>query len=121
MNLTPNQQELTEMIARLWSARTTPALASEYLGHFSKHVQPMLRTFGGYAGSTVMTREASEMVEIVVTTLWRSLQAIEAFAGPDLEAAVVTTEAAALLTSFDRRAVHYELALFEFPRTTYNA
>ncbi len=106
------------MIARLWSARTTPTLASLYLAHFSKHVKPMLCTFSGYAGSTVMTREASESVEIVVTTLWRSVQAIEAFAGPDREAAVVAPEAAALLTSFDKRAVHYELALFQFPPTS---
>ncbi len=105
------------MIARLWSARTTPALASLYLAHFSKHVQPMLRSFHGYVGSTVMTRQTSESVEILVTTLWRSMQAIVAFAGPDREAAVVAPEAAALLTSFDKRAVHYELALFEFPQT----
>ncbi len=108
------------MVARLWSARTAPELASLYLTHFSQHVQPMLRTFGGYAGSTVLTREASESVEILVTTLWRSMQAIEAFAGPDREAAVVAPEAAALLTSFDKRAVHYDLALFEFPNTSHN-
>jgi len=112
---------MTDMIARCWSARTTPDLVGQYLDHFSKHVQPVLRTFKGYAGSTVMTREGSENVEIVVTTLWRSMQAIEAFAGPDREAAVVTPEAAGLLTSFDKRAVHYDLALFEFPNTPHNS
>jgi hypothetical protein len=111
---------MTDMIARRWSARTTPALVGQYVDHFSKHVQPVLRTFNGYAGSMVMTREASENVEIVVTTLWRSMQAIEAFAGPDREAAVVAPEAAALLTSFDKRVAHYDLALFEFPNTPHN-
>ena len=109
------------MIARLWSARTTPELVNLYVDHFSKHVQPMLRTFGGYAGSTVMTRETSEIVEILVTTFWRSVQNIEAFAGPDREAAVVAPEAAALLSSFDKRALHYELAHFELPPTFCNA
>ncbi len=120
-SLAPNQQGLTDMIARLWSARTTPELVSLYLAHFSKHVQPMVRTFSGYAGSAVMTREAPETIEILVTTLWRSMQAIEAFAGPDREVAVIAPEAAALLTSFDKRVVHYELALFEFPPTPLNA
>jgi heme-degrading monooxygenase HmoA len=114
-NLAPSLLEMTDMIARLWSARTNFAHVSQYLDHFSKHVQPMLRTFSGYTGSTVMTREDSESVKILVTTFWRSVQDIEAFAGLDREAAVVAPEAAALLTSFDKRAVHYELTLFEFP------
>lgn len=108
------------MIARLWSAHTTPAHATRYLEHFSKHVQPMLRTFAGHAGSMVMTRETSGIVDILVTTLWRSVQDIEAFAGPDCESAVVAPEAAALLTSFDKRAVHYELARIELPPTSSN-
>ena len=109
------------MIARIWSARTTPELVNLYIDHFSKHVQPVLRTFGGYEGSTVMTRHTSERVEILVTTFWRSVQDIEAFAGPDREAAVVAPEAAALLTSFEKRASHYELAHIEFPPTPSSA
>jgi heme-degrading monooxygenase HmoA len=104
------------MIARLWSARINSVHLSQYLDHFSSHVQPILRTFSGYVGSTVMTREISGSVDILVTTFWRSLQAIEAFAGPDREAAVVDPEAAALLTSFEKRAAHYELVLAEFPQ-----
>jgi heme-degrading monooxygenase HmoA len=109
------------MIARLWSAHTTPARATLYLEHFSKHVQPTLRTFAGHAGATVMTRETSGSVEVLVTTFWRSMQDIEAFAGPDREAAVVVPEAAALLTSFDKRAVHYDLVLAEFPQTIHDS
>jgi heme-degrading monooxygenase HmoA len=103
------------MIARLWSARTTSAQSRAYLDHFSASVLPELRQFPGYAGSTVMTREAQGSVEILVTTLWESLAAIDAFAGPDRESAVVADEAAALLTDFDRRVRHYELVYAKFP------
>jgi hypothetical protein len=50
-------------------------------------------------------------IEVVVITFWKSVEAILGFAGADLEAAVVADEAAALLTQFDRRVRHYELAL----------
>ena len=43
-------------------------------------------------------------------TVWQSLSAIDAFAGPDREAAVVAPEAAALLTDYDRRVRHFEVA-----------
>jgi heme-degrading monooxygenase HmoA len=98
------------MIARLWSARTTSAQFRAYLDHFSAGVLPALRQFPGYAGSTVMAREVQGSVEILVTTLWQSSEAIDAFAGPDRETAVVAPEAAALLTEYDRRVRHYEIA-----------
>jgi hypothetical protein len=50
-------------------------------------------------------------VEITVTTVWTGFEAIEAFAHPDREAAVVAPEAAALLSDYDRRVRHYEIAL----------
>jgi hypothetical protein len=54
-------------------------------------------------------------VEILVATYWSSFTAIDAFAGSDREAAVVAPEAAALLTDYDERVRHYEVAIAEFP------
>jgi uncharacterized protein YciI/heme-degrading monooxygenase HmoA len=98
-------------IARHWSARTTEAQLPKYLEHFSKNVLPELRRVNGFLGATVSVRHTANEAEIFVETNWRSLEAIRAFAGADLEAAVVAPEAAALLTSFDRRVSHYEMAI----------
>jgi heme-degrading monooxygenase HmoA len=98
------------MIARLWSARTTPTQSELYLRHFGAAVLPALRGFKGYVSSTVLTRPADAAIEILVITIWQSIAVIEAFSGPDCEAAVVDPEAAALLTDYDRRARHYEIA-----------
>jgi heme-degrading monooxygenase HmoA len=84
------------MIARFWSAQT------------------QLQGLDGFLGATVCTRSAPDAVEILVTTYWASLAAIDAFAGADREAAVVAAEAAALLTSFDKRVRHYEVAVADF-------
>jgi heme-degrading monooxygenase HmoA len=99
------------MIARVWSARTTGAQAPAYLEHLRTRVLPAVRAVDGYGGAVVLERAAPEAVEIIVLTFWRSLDAIRGFAGPDLEGAVVAEEAAALLTQFDRRVRHYEIAV----------
>jgi heme-degrading monooxygenase HmoA len=98
------------MIVRLWSARTTQARSQAYVQHFSGVVLPALRIFEGYISSMVLTRSTEGAFEIMVMTIWQSFSAIDAFAGPDREAAVVAPEAAALLTDFDRRVRHFELA-----------
>ena len=99
------------MIARVWSARTTGALAPAYVEHLRTRVLPAVRAVDGYGGALVLERAAPEAVEILVLTFWRSLDAIRGFAGPDLEGAVVAEEAVALLTQFDRRVRHYEIAV----------
>jgi heme-degrading monooxygenase HmoA len=103
------------MIARLWSARTTPALSDSYLHHFEQAVQPQLQSFDGFLGAAVCTRPVPGSVEILVTTYWKSFAVIDAFAGADRESPVVAAEAAALLTDFDKRVRHYEVALAKFP------
>ena len=94
------------MIARLWSAKTPHAQRPAYADHLSSQVLPTLRKLKGYAGALLLEREASDRVEIVVITFWHSLDSIRAFAGADLEQAVVANEAASLLTEFDRRVGH---------------
>jgi uncharacterized protein YciI/heme-degrading monooxygenase HmoA len=105
----------SETILRRWTARATASQLPKYLEHFSKNVLPDLRRVPGYLGATVSTRRLQDEVEVAVETTWHSLDSIHNFAGPDLEASVVPDEAAALLTSFDRRVRHSEIALTDHP------
>lgn len=98
-------------VLRQWSARTTEALLPKYLDYFSKNVFPELRRVSGFLGANVSVRYTGNQAEILVETSWRSLESVGNFAGADLEAAVVAPEAAALLTGYDRRVKHYEIAL----------
>jgi heme-degrading monooxygenase HmoA len=99
------------MIARSWTARTTPARAPAYADHLRLLVLPAIRQVEGYAGALLLERPAGDAIEVVVLTFWTSLDAVRAFAGEDLERAVVADEAAALLTEFDRRVRHFEVVL----------
>jgi len=105
--------EARNVIARLWSAKATEPGSKAYLDHFNHAVLPELRKLDGYAGSTVLTRVTNGEVEILVATVWRSLQAIRDFAGVDLERAVVATEAACILTDYDRRVRHFDVGLID--------
>jgi heme-degrading monooxygenase HmoA len=105
------------MIARIWSARTTPGQAPAYAAHLQHHVLPELRGLEGYAGALLLQRDASKGVEVLVITWWRSLAAIQGFAGADLERAVVADEARAVLKQFDRRVRHYEVVVEDTPRS----
>jgi heme-degrading monooxygenase HmoA len=103
------------MIVRLWSARTSKAQSKDYLRHFRDSVLPALRKFEGYISSSVLARPKDDEIEILVITVWNSFTAIDAFARPDREAAVVAPEAAALLTDYDRHARHFEVAFADGP------
>jgi heme-degrading monooxygenase HmoA len=99
------------MIARSWSAITTPDKAPLYAQHLRSSVLPQIAAIDGYEGAMLLTRETGGSVELLVLTLWRSSDAIRAFTGGDLERAVVAAEAAALLTDFDRRVKHYDVTV----------
>jgi heme-degrading monooxygenase HmoA len=103
------------VIARLWSARAARAEAPAYAEHLRAHVLPDLRAVDGYDGAMLLERDTSDGTEILVLTLWRSLDAIRAFAGDDIEDAVVADEAAKVLSDFDRRVRHYELVVRDEP------
>ena len=103
------------MIARIWSAQTTPAQAPAYAAHLRDRVLPELRDLDGYASAVMLQHNGAKGVEILVITWWRSLAAIRGFAGTDLERAVVANEARALLTRFDRRVRHYEVVVEDTP------
>ena len=100
------------MIARRWRGwADDPAAADAYMAHFDKAVRPKLDGTGGFIDATVeRVGDDDRRIEIVVVTRWTSLDAIRAFAGDALDTAVVEPEAQSVLSDYDRRVRHIELA-----------
>jgi len=107
----PPSSTQTGSVVRTWRGRTMPANAGAYLQHVETTVLPLLRSLDGFLGATVMRRPHGDEVEFLVMTRWASLAAIDRFAGADRETAVVDQAAKAVLSGFDTRAEHFELAL----------
>jgi len=101
----------TGIILRQWTARTSRQQWPRYRAYFSRKVLPDLRAVEGFLDAKLFVRHTGEDVEILVETSWRSLDSIRAFAGANLEAAVVSEEAIAMLTEFDGHVRHYEVSL----------
>jgi heme-degrading monooxygenase HmoA len=97
------------MIARVWSAATSSANIEKYRDHFSGHVLPALERIDGFSGASLLERPHDAGVEIVVITRWRSLDAIRAFAGADIDRAVVAPDIASLLARYDHAVRHYDI------------
>jgi heme-degrading monooxygenase HmoA len=98
-----------KLISRHWKGVTKPGQEAAYLAHLERETFPALTQIAGFLTATVYRRAVEAGTEFLIVTIWRSLDAIKAFAGDDIEAAVVPPAAQALLASYDRRAVHYEI------------
>ncbi len=97
------------MIVREWRGRAPRARSSEYPNHFRTRVVPELRDVPGFLGATLSKQEDGERVEFVVLSRWQSLDAVRAFAGADLDRAVVEPGAVAALSDYDHTVRHYEV------------
>lgn len=97
------------MIARLWRGWTTSTNSKSYASLFVTGVLPELTMTEGCYGAYVFRRaaEGAEM-EFAVLMLFEDIRAVERLAGADYERAVIPTEARALLSRYDERAVHYD-------------
>ena len=87
------------MIARHWRGIARAAAADAYLDHLRDETFPALR------------RDVPLGVEFLIVTNWESLEAIRAFAGEDVETAVVPPVVHGLMAEFDTHARHYEVVL----------
>ena len=97
------------MVLRMWKARSTAAGAVDYIRHVTTQVFPKIRAIEGHRGEYLLRRDVEDGVELVVLTLWDSIEAIQKFTGPEPNKAVVEPEARAVLTSFDEYVTHFEV------------
>jgi len=98
------------MITRIWHGWTTPQNAPAYEELLRTEIFQGIaaRRIEGFRRIDLLRRSHPDEVEFV-TIMWSdSPAAVQAFAGPDHELAVVPPAARALLRRFDARSAHYE-------------
>jgi heme-degrading monooxygenase HmoA len=101
------------MISRIWHGWTThhntdqyePLLKEEiFVGMENHHIS-------GFKGIQLLRRQLNEETEFITIMTFDSLEAVQEFAGPDHEQAVVPEKAGAILSHFDQRSQHYEISV----------
>ena len=98
------------MIARIWSGAVRTPDADDYAGYIQKTGFAEYGRTPGNRGAWLLRREDGGTTEFIALSLWDGLDAIRAFAGDDPEKAHIAPEARDLLSRWDERVAHYELA-----------
>ena len=99
------------MIARMWRGFVIPERADDYVKHLQQSAIPELSQIDGFRGIYLLRRNSPDGVELVVLTLWESMDAIRKFAGENPEVAVVAPAAQVLFREYDAEVKHFEIVL----------
>jgi heme-degrading monooxygenase HmoA len=97
------------MIARHWRGLVKRDRAAAYVEHLQSETLPQLVQLAGFHDAKVLRRDLPQGVEFVVLTVWESLDSIRAFAGNDVESAVIPPKARDMMIEYDPRARHFEV------------
>ena len=80
------------MIARTWRGTVRTADADHYAGYIRDTGFAEYGRTPGNRGAWLLRRDGDGTTEFVTLSLWQSLEAVRAFAGDDIEAAVLYPE-----------------------------
>jgi catechol 2,3-dioxygenase-like lactoylglutathione lyase family enzyme/heme-degrading monooxygenase HmoA len=97
------------VISRHWRGRTKEGREQAYISHLKTATFPAIRALPGFVSASILERDGADGREFEIVTVWQSREAIGAFAGRDIDAAVVPEVARAMLAEFDERVRHYEI------------
>ena len=97
------------MIARIWHGRTRAADAGRYLEFLKQRAIPDYKSVRGKQGVYLLRRVEGDKAHFLTLTFWESRQAIEDFAGADIERAKYYPEDKDFLLEFEPTVSHYEV------------
>ena len=95
------------MISRLWRGIARAECAVAYIEHLQRETLPAIRTLPGFKRAAILHRPCDRGTEFLIVTEWECEQAVTAFAGNDVLAAVVPESVQRMMVEFDAHARHY--------------
>jgi heme-degrading monooxygenase HmoA len=96
-------------IARVWFGRTPASKGEEYVEYVKKTGVKGLTETEGNRGVLVFKRVNKDVAEFTVISFWDSIDAIQRFAGKDINKAVYYPEDNDYLLEMTPELVHYEV------------
>ena len=97
------------MVARIWRGVVRREDGDEYAEYIRDTGFAAYGQTPGNRGAWMLRRDEGERTEFLTFTLWDSLDAIRAFAGDDIEAAVYYPEDERFLIEREATVKHYEV------------
>jgi heme-degrading monooxygenase HmoA len=97
------------MIARIWHGRTRAADGDRYLEFLKQRAIPDYKSVRGNQGVYLLRRVEGAEAHFLTLTFWESRQAIEGFAGAEIEKAKYYPEDKDFLLEFEPTVSHYDV------------
>jgi len=97
------------MIARIWRGAVKTDDADEYAQYIRDTGFAEYGRTPGNRGAWMLRRDDGEQTEFITLSMWESRDAIRAFAGEDIEAAVLYPEDERYLIDGRSSVTHYEV------------
>jgi heme-degrading monooxygenase HmoA len=98
------------MIVRIWSGAVRTTDADEYAAYIRETGFAEYGRTAGNRGAWLLRRDDNGITEFITLSLWDSVDAIRAFAGRDIDAAVLYPGDERYLIGGESRTVHYDVA-----------
>jgi heme-degrading monooxygenase HmoA len=98
------------MIARIWRGAVRADDATAYASYIQQTGIEAYKATPGNRGAWMLWRPDGEQAEVITLSFWESRQAIQGFAGQDIEKAVFYPEDDRFLVERDLTVHHYEVA-----------
>jgi heme-degrading monooxygenase HmoA len=98
------------MIARIWSGAVRSGDADVYADYIRDTGFAEYGRTAGNRGAWLLRRDEGDRTEFITLSLWDSVEAIRAFAGDDIEAAVLYPEDERYLIGGESAVTHYTVA-----------
>jgi heme-degrading monooxygenase HmoA len=97
------------MISRNWRGTARFEEADNYIAHLRQETFPHLSGIDGFVSASILQRPTARGIEFLIVTAWRSMEAIQQFAGEQAHIAVVPDVVQAMMVDYDREVAHYEV------------
>ncbi len=97
------------MISRHWKGIAKREEVENYINHLRRDTFPQLSEIHGFISASILKRQVDQGVEFLIVTVWESMEAIEQFAGPTADTAVVPPSVQAMMVDYERKVSHYEV------------
>jgi heme-degrading monooxygenase HmoA len=97
------------MISRHWTGLAKRERADEYILHLQNETFNQIATIEGFISGRILKREVEEGIEFLIITEWKTLDAIEQFAGANFDTAVVPKLVQDMMIKYDHKVRHYEV------------
>jgi heme-degrading monooxygenase HmoA len=97
------------VIARLWHGRTPIEKANAYSAFLNERAIPDYRSTPGNLAVHILRRDEGNTAHFYTFTLWESLEAIQKFAGSEIEKAKYYPEDREFLLEYEANVTHWDV------------